>query len=518
MEEENKNTNENIEDENTEENPYDKKVREYAEECKDSFFEFFLLDTETNGFNGLYNPHRNHYLLQLCLIHVVSGEVFNKIVKPGKDVSIAKQSTAIHGLTEEYLNESGECLESVIYDCFSWLEQKTGTDPVTGEKKEIMFIAHNAAFDRDILVKSIIDAKHNLKESTISNEKKEFLSKIKLGKGCSTIKWHFYDTLEEIKTLYPLIKYNAYEEAYKAKPFDGQAHKLQSLMKHFFPDYEIDIAGNFHNAVYDTFCLRHLFMLQLYPKRKEFFMSRNAKFEIKGLLSYSTKCDDNQILLLVPLHTVKWIGIYNAEKLCNYCNAEFVSNGPEWEIYATSTVLFTAAHLMMYAFMKIKKNTGVKYDRRSKQKDGMNDLDIWWLICREIETIFRTELLIYSETTILTLLSYVLSSTPTEIIYNLKKLDFDETGSDQFFPTMPGEPISYRPFLFTEENAMVLYKKWNIRSLNDMYITYQCLPQELRNQWRLNIMASLTPDQRQNFENYIFDKCLGEVIPFYLKT
>jgi DNA polymerase III epsilon subunit-like protein len=193
--------------------------------------EVFILDTETTGHKGVPIWNESNRLIQLVAYHPKSDEWFNRYINHGDDFYIPPNSGKIHNITMTDLKNNGLPLEDVLKDWVDWMKKHT-LDKVP------LIVAHNAAFDRNVLRKAFRHSKFNAS----------------LGKGGSRWSWKWFDSLLAFRVLYPELS-DLYEP--KDKPYS-----LVTLCNHF-----LNITSSkFHNAEVDVKMLYKLYIEFLLPK------------------------------------------------------------------------------------------------------------------------------------------------------------------------------------------------------------------------------------------------------------
>ncbi len=314
--------------------------------------------------------------------------------------------------------------------------------------------------------------------------------------------WEWYCSLEAVKRLYPDIKYNAHKAEYSVVPYSKGPHTLISLMKHFYPTFVPKRGGAFHNAAYDCACLKRIFLEKLMPLDEKVLSTPTWNVDCRNLLSWVPKSGPLQVKILTPVKDVKYFRYYKAFQLCKLCNIEFENAGNDWLQYQTPVELFTCAHLFQYG--KLKALQAIKEEERTSGEEPNTNRDIWWLACREIEYMLRKFLEIYSDESILILFSYMCNCNQADFARGIRT----EFGT-KFFPTLPGEPVSYLPFEFSEEIARIMYEVHGLRTAHDIYVEYFTKPDnDAKRDFMYKIIASLEPHSaaRDMFDFDILDK------------
>jgi DNA polymerase III epsilon subunit-like protein len=458
---------------------------------QDIEYECFTIDTETSGFKGKYPAHSTHRIIQICAIHLSgSTDEFNKYITDVNN-ELIEESTAIHGITKEYLRQYGEPIEKVIHEFLIWVFKYCNKVP--SKPKKPLFIAHSAQFDRDILLKSI-----NLYN----------------GKEGECLGFQWLDTLECTRKIFgSQIDPNLDKQLYKNPPFNGFVYSLRSLINHFYGSIE----GEFHNALYDSKCLGKLFVEKILPEIWDSITGINPVYDTPGMIIernniLSTKSLD----ILKLIKTCKYSSTY-IKTLVNVINYDFYNAGPEWKIYITNENLVTAGHIFLYAWMKtlIDVSMGVT-SPTSENKDT------WTNIFKRVELLFRTRLNIYSDEIILDILGLISNRTPTEVVSNtIKEINSDtsnkhtlkneSTQTMPIFPTLAGERESYLPFKLSAQDAMTLYQSFGICTAHDIYIHSRVNGPFKK--WQNRILSTISNEGAPQFLDDICNENFSLIIP-----
>lgn len=438
----------------------------------------FILDTETTGFLGCPAHHEKHKLLQICLINVIDQDIFEGWVDHGDDFNIPIESSKLHSIDNKKIKDKkGKPQHEVMKDVWKFAVSKSKKS--NGKRKTILFIAHCAKYDLTIFLKSF--------EASIGKEGEN----LDIAILCSC---------ELTKLKYPEIKANAYDDAYDNKILKRQPYKLQSLTKHWYNEME----GEYHDAVFDCKCLLKIFYEKLLPKIWKEITSPDWKLITPGIIKpRHVLRNKDDILLLTPLSQLKFCGKYIKDIVFNI-NKEFAKD--KWETYITNDYLITTGHLFLYGW----KKTLDKVASKNHSNVNVQIEDSWKSIVYYIEYLLRF-INVYSDETILEILSYILNRQPFEVVHNT----ISEIDGTPIFPSMPGEPISYKPFQFSPVNASRLYEQLNIKTAHDLYINYMCFlkPKSTLKGWIYSILPHLTIDAIYELNETICEENFKKIIP-----
>lgn len=171
---------------------------------------------------------------------------------------------------------------------------------------------------------------------------------------------------------------------------------------------------------------------------------------------------------LTLLSAVPGFGPYRCTKIAEVVNIAFCMEGlqekshdPDSVDYKTFCVpvkLFTIAHLLVYGKMRFRQKLRKK--RILKEKTELEDHNEWYEICQNIEVILR-DIGISSDETICNVLSLVCGMDTLDLSMHTMK----EDGDKNFFPTLRGRPVAFKPLLenskYPEDDARcLLLKNW----------------------------------------------------------
>ena len=176
--------------------------------------ENFALDTETSGFEGIPSYHANNALIELCCIHLATGERFSSYCIP--DFPVPPQATKFNGITNDTLATLGLKRDVLIRKFVDWIKAHTREGLVP------MMIGHNIEFDREILLKAM----HGI---------------VPTGRNGEKLGWVWYCTMKEMKHRYPDLK--DITSKYGKRPY-----ALENCARFKMPGF----AGKYHSASTDA--------------------------------------------------------------------------------------------------------------------------------------------------------------------------------------------------------------------------------------------------------------------------
>lgn len=401
----------------------------------------FALDTETSGRPGIPLWHSQNRLLQVCIFHIESGDVFKHYVKYKDAFIIPPESTKIHGISNLTIESHGLDPERVLNDMLEWVKQRTKV----GERPFIF--AHNAEFDRNVLRVAIL----------------KYLGK-EFGKGDREWNWDWFCTCLAARELLPEIDME-YEP--KQKPFS-----LPNLCEHFFKERPSDL----HNAVRDVQILTRLFKEVLLPRLPE----DKSRFMIHDI-----KRPRTTLLMNLP-----GIGIKRAKILADVLASEFLHEGDvsgliDFSKFIHPPNLLMVGHLMMYGQMRYLQK--IRQKEAIKEPLTMDDECTWFEIARHIEILLRTTLWGISDRYVCEILAWVCNRDVVDLVFHTAK----EDGTLSFFPTMPGRPVSFLPLEISEREAAKLYEDNRWATLGDILAEFQTVTQSQKNKFFLKFNMCL---------------------------
>ena len=435
-------------------------------EEKDLNFELFFIDVETTGCRGVTFSYPDNKIIQISCLSYRTKNFFNILCNPGDDIYIPPMSIKEHRITrEDIVLCNAPSTEDGIKELEKWIKIETGDGG-----RDILFVAHNADFDRRMILKN---------------------SRSGLGINAKKLKWYWYDTLKAFKKYFPELqdKYHPVE----------RPHSLETLMEHFFPSLDLGAA---HNAEVDVNSLKLLFIEQILPRDLDLH-HKNWPVTCTKLLSYIPPTGPLQSIKNTYLKDIRGFGPYRCRIVCDEIN-RILGHKKETLIYKTTPELITAAHLILFG--QLKYNIFCKQFQRSKSKIIV---DNWFFVCREIEKFLRIKLKIYSDTTILELLTFVTGRSHNDLVYHTMQ----ENGKKSFFPTMPGNPISYLPFKFENKDGKVLYKTMGLKTASDIYCSYTYTHPANIERWKANF-TFLLQNSTGNFREQSLKRCFEEITKY----
>lgn len=382
----------------------------------------FVLDTETTGMQGIPLYHPKNQVLEICIKHTQSGQVFRRLCDPGESFFIPIASVQIHRIGRHDLRSFGVPLKDALQDMITWIKEMSNN-------KKVIIVAHNAPFDMTMIIKSM-----------------EQELQIYAGKNYELHEWLWFDTLKASRELFK-------ELASRFFPVE-KPYSLGTMMEFFFPEFNMSDA---HSAKKDVDALEMLFVHKILPIVPSVYTPSKCPY----MVLYKEETGPNSNLSLTLVSDLKGIGTWRAKSLNSICNLHFQMLGPEYKRFMCPVTLFTCAHLVAYGFSK--------YHTSSMATPHNNFLG-WWGTCREIEYILRSPPLnIFSDC----IISEVLSKCCSLQLLTFSMHTMREDGDPIFFPTMPGEPISYLPLILSYQDAQNLYKNLGYKSITDVLVDFK---------------------------------------------
>lgn len=405
----------------------------------DAKYRVFVFDIETKGFQGIPLFNKRNEMIQLSVTNLHTKETFQHYCKPVYPY-VTPENFAIHRISKEILETRGVDTKEVLSKLDEFL-YKDGND------KQIIMVAHNCAFDCFILMKEYL---------LRAGEFKGF-------RGFENSPFIFFDSLEAMRELYPELtrKYWPTE-----KPF-----KLETLMAHFFPYIDIEES---HNADFDVKMLCGIFTTLIFPKLP---LDHNEwKFSINKAIRTDPPC--NKLV-----RNVTGFGDYRVRLLYEAVFPYFHSmrsEKPTDVCLPFSLIQFSCRHLQEYAFRQYKHE--LTHSKETPQY-------VWSHIVRTLETLMRTteKLTIHSDTVLVEILAAVCNLTTFDLVYCAHN---PETGKP-LFPSMPGDPISYFPLNFNEEDAKYVCQEMQLRTFNEIYADYKFQSIENRSSWIMKLNSCI---------------------------
>ncbi len=385
-------------------------------------YALFVCDTETTGQQGLPLFHKNNQILQIVICHLASQSWYKQICNPGDHIHITKTNTDCHKIGRFLIERFGIPLEDALMKFISFVNEKS-------DGKQVVIVTHNASFDMFMVLKGFI----------------EYL-RMYLGINSSNHKWLWLCSLESIRALHP-------ELDRKFFPFE-RPYKLTHLMAHFFPDYNFTQA---HNAQADVEALIMLLTDIILPELNRKYTSLlDCPYIINGRKKKAPR--------LELVSNVHGYGTHRTKILNSACNKFFQEMGSGYDNLRTPVPLFHCGYLWSYGYLNYMN----LHDRLPASVKNLP----YWGTCREIEVLLRINK-IYSDNLIIPILANVCNVDQITFMYYVMR----ENGNKQFYPTMPGEPISYLPMELSARDAKNLYENLHFRTISDLVAAFIGTPE-----------------------------------------
>lgn len=375
----------------------------------------FILDTETSGRVGIPLWHANNRLLQVCILHEESGDIFKHYIKYDDSFFVTPESTKIHGISNLTLASEGISPKVVLEKMLQWVTERCPPD----DSPQV--IAHNAHFDRDVLRIAIF------RELGLD-----------FGRGGREWNWRWYCTILAARELLPDPGLELFPEE--------QPYSLGVLYNFYFNEKP----DGLHNAVRDVQALRRLYNEIILPKLttdelKEKFRVGGA--EKKGRLA---------LLRSVPGYADARTSAISTQ-LCREFAQEGTASGLfDFSKFAHPPGLLTVGHLLLYGQMRYMQK--IRRKEAQGEKLTVKDQCVWFEIAKSVECLLREGLGLSSDRVIGELVAKVCNRDIVDLVLHTAR----EDGTLQFFPTMRGEPISYLPLKVsvTEANSLLEGRGW----------------------------------------------------------
>jgi DNA polymerase III epsilon subunit-like protein len=390
-------------------------------------------------------------MIQLCAIHLSSGETFARFVNWGEDLNLVPENTSLHNITKEKITKEGHSPLSVATLFMEWVEKKA-------EGKKIVMIAHNVGFDYETLRKFFY--------TTLGRS---------FGPGGVDLGWAMFDTCAAAREIHPeqLMKYWPWEKPYS----------LGTLISGLLGMHK----ENLHDAERDVEVLCRLFKEKILPKLPE--LVGGEWYKCSYFLPISNPAD----LRLKKVSKVSGVGnggrvwmlteeINNAFDLCTISG---------YKQHRTAPGLLTIAHLIIYGMMRWRQMLDQK--RKIAEPFSPEDDNQWWWVCKAVETLLRSlpfGFAVYSDIT----LANVISAVCGRDVLDLTTHTMREDGNKRFFPCCWGEKIAWSAMKLDEDDVRRVVKETGWGTVNEMYADYTSSPITLR--------ASLVT----NLNNCLFQK------------
>lgn len=391
----------------------------------------FILDTETSGRAGIPVWHPNNRLLQVCILHEESGDIFKHYVKYDDSFVVTPESTEIHGISNLTLNSEGVSPKVVLEKMLAWVAERC-----TGDESPKV-IAHNAPFDRDVLRIALF------RELGMD-----------FGRGGRDWNWKWYCTVLAARELLP-------EPGLELFP-NEQPYSL-GVLYHFYFNEKPD---GLHNAIRDVQALRRVYNEIVLPKLTT--PELHEKFRIGG--------PDNKQGRLALVKSISGYAEARTSAISAALCRDFTQEGNasgvfDFAKFAHPPSLLTVGHLLLYGQMRYMQKL------RSKEAEGekltVKDQCVWYEIARSVECLLREELDMVSDRVIGELVGRVCNRDIVDLVLHTAR----EDGTLQFFPTMRGEPVSYLPLKISSREAAMLLEGRGWGTINEIIAAWQTVDQ-----------------------------------------
>lgn len=406
----------------------------------------FVVDTETTGFKGSMQHHRLNQVLQVCCYDLKTGVVFDQLCKPEGIKYIPDLSVNCHRITLEDVKDMPppHLVMDAMIDFINLYK---------GDKIPLL-VAHNAPFDREMILKSI-------KNKAV-------------GFGAQYLKWEWMDTVHEVKMQFPWLKE-------KYWPEQGP-HKLETLMSEFYPNIPL---GEAHNAKADVANLSRILCELLWEKI--FVPSSDERARDHDLLfqRYPPRVDPRSLSVL----DIRGFGAYRAGMVYEKVK-DFFERVPEMRKFIpSSTHLFLVGHVYQYALVKW-------------YHEGQKGDCVYTGICREVELLLRKPPLNIADDSVVLELCKMVSGVwgSNDFAYHMMSID----GRKEFFPVLRGSKdnwvecylkdpdsrwYSSSKVAIDDFSALTLKQKFDIGSIHDLYMEYNFTPPSMRAQFCKQVQA-----------------------------
>ena len=383
----------------------------------------FILDTETSGRTGipLWDPANR--ILQICILHTESDDVFKHYFKYDDGFVVTPESTNIHGISNLTLESEGVSPKIVLRRMLEWVAERS-PDPEV--------IAHNASFDRDVIRIALL---RELDET--------------FGIGGRELNWRWYCSVLAAREVLP-------EPGLEFFPAE-KPYSLGVLYEFYFKE---KLSGA-HNAVVDVKGLWRLYRETILPKITT--EEIKEKYRI-GVPDKHLRC---ALVKSVPGYAEKRTGDL-AKHLCREFAQEGAISGTfDFSKFIHPLGLLTIGHLVLYGQMRYLQKI------RSKEAAGViltvKDQCVWFEIAKSVETLLRESLKICSDRVLGELIAKVCNRDIVDLMFHTAS----EDGTLQFFPTMRGEPISYLPLKISAREGKSLLEERGWGTISEIVAAWQ---------------------------------------------
>jgi DNA polymerase III epsilon subunit-like protein len=386
----------------------------------------FILDTETSGRKGIPLWHPLNRLLQICILHEGSSDVFKHYIKYDDGFFITPESTKIHGISNSTIEAEGVSPKVALSNMLVWVKQRQSCSL----PPEV--IAHNASFDRNVLRVAM----------------HRFMG-LDFGKWAEEWDWIWYCTVTAARELLP-------EPGLELFP-NEQPYSLGVLYNFYFKE----TPAGLHNAVEDVKALSRVYNELILPKL--------TTPEIKEKYRIGTPPDKHFRCALVK--SVPGYKDDRTGKIAEYLCREFSQEGDRSGIVDFSNFihplgLLMLGHLVLYGKMRHMQ----KIRRKEAQGGGVGGKEecTWFDIARSVERVLREEIRIRSDSVIAELVARVCNCDVVDLLFHTAR----EDKTLQFFPTMRGEPISYLPLKVSDNEAQLLLSEHGWGTINEIIVAW----------------------------------------------
>jgi DNA polymerase III epsilon subunit-like protein len=390
----------------------------------------FILDTETSGRKGIPLWHPLNRLLQICILHEGSGDVFKHYIKYDDGFFITPESTKIHGISNATIEAEGIPPKVALTNMLEWVKERQPPTP----PPEV--IAHNASFDRNVLRVAM----------------HRYMG-VDFGKWAKEWDWRWYCTVTAARELLP-------EPGLELFP-NEQPYSLGVLYHFYFKE----TPAGLHNAIEDVKALSRVYNELILPKLTT--PEIKEKYRI-GVPDKHFRC---ALVKSVPGYKDDRTG-----KIAEYLCREFSQEGDRSGVVDFSKFihplgLLMLGHLVLYGKMRHMQ----KIRRKEAQGGEVKEQQCSWFdIARSVERVLREEIRIRSDSVIAELVARVCNCDVVDLLFHTAR----EDKTLQFFPTMRGEPISYLPLKVNEKEAQSLLNEHGWGTINEIIVAWLTTSQE----------------------------------------
>lgn len=470
----------------------------------------FIIHVASTGFPGCPLYHPKHRILRVYIEDVVTNKVFNRYIKH-QDINIGETIEWLTGINEDMLyKKEARDANSVLTDMLKWVHKQCHRVGATKCKKTPLMIGFSLGYTKSLILKSM---------------------PMDCGKEGCNLSWKWLDLHEAIKIKFPDMKYNSFLDNYADKPFKKKPYSIYAVLFHFFGQYSMDLRD------FDMYAkwMRRLFIEHVAPVLWEtlahssldkcggddgIFIEDDESEWWKNtpgmLLPKNVTLPGHTPVMLTPLRHIRHIGKF-ACSIADVLNREYFVAERGMAAYVTNEHTITVAHLYVYG----------RYQLLNIASAGNVTLpytDVWYQILMYVEGFLRYKIGIYTDEILLNILAPMTNRTPEELYNNT----FIEGTSQPIFPTLPGHPVSYAPFEFSDVTAMNLYENLNIKTAHDLFIDYMLFKDGCSTQgnlytkttlkgWVFKILSAINMANNDKFTEAICEDKFKLIIPAYQK-